>query len=103
MFKGLVMPNLAEIYLYSGNTDQDLGMLKTVKMESFLASRQEVLFVKAILSNSPVLEKLVIMESAFIDAKIERQVLCFPRASPKAQVVYLKNKHPFLNCNCKPN
>ncbi|CAH9097804.1 unnamed protein product [Cuscuta europaea] len=80
-----------------GFTDQDLGMLKTLKMESFLASRQEVLFVKAILSNSPVLEKLVIMESFFIDAsvasEIPRQVLCFPRASPKAQVIFLKNKY----------
>ncbi|CAH9055852.1 unnamed protein product [Cuscuta epithymum] len=84
-----------------GFTDQDLGMLKTVKMDSFLASREEVLFVKAILSNSPVLEKLVIKESSSIDAsetsKIARQVLCFPRASPKAQVVYLKNEHPWLS------
>ncbi|CAH9055856.1 unnamed protein product [Cuscuta epithymum] len=81
-----------------GFTDQDLGTLKTVKMQSFRALRLEILFVKAILLNSPALEKLVIQESPYIDAlmasKTARKMLCFPRASPKAQVVFLEYKSP---------
>ncbi|XP_031121088.1 F-box/FBD/LRR-repeat protein At1g13570-like [Ipomoea triloba] len=50
--------------------NQDFEMLKTIKIESFSGSILEMHFVKALLSKSPALEKIVIQESADIDATI---------------------------------
>ncbi|XP_019188349.1 PREDICTED: uncharacterized protein LOC109182652 [Ipomoea nil] len=76
--------------------NQDLKMLKTIKIESFSGSMVEMHFVKALLSKSPTLEKIVIQESADIDAtmafKIPRELLSFPRISSKAQLVFMECK-----------
>lgn len=77
-------------------TDQDLRKLKTMKVDSFEGSRQEMLFVKAILLNSPALEKLLIEESDDIyisppfKLKYSRELLSFPRTSPTAKVVFME-------------
>ncbi|XP_031122490.1 F-box/FBD/LRR-repeat protein At1g13570-like [Ipomoea triloba] len=75
---------------------QDLKMLNTIKIESFRGSTVEILFVKMLLSKSPALEKVVIMESCFIDTSVAvkslRELLRFPRASPKAQIVCMEHK-----------
>ncbi|VFQ95338.1 unnamed protein product [Cuscuta campestris] len=72
--------------------DQDLCKLAIVLVETFSASRQEMLFMKAILSSSPALDKFVIKESSNIDAsvafKFPRELLSFRRASPKAQIIF---------------
>ncbi|CAH9096292.1 unnamed protein product [Cuscuta epithymum] len=72
--------------------DQDLRKLKTVKMKEFRGLRGEMLFIEAILSKSPVLEEVFIMESVGIDAsvafKMTRDMTSFPRASPKAKIVF---------------
>ncbi|XP_019150427.1 PREDICTED: F-box/FBD/LRR-repeat protein At1g13570-like isoform X2 [Ipomoea nil] len=72
--------------------NQDLKMLKTIKIEQFCGCAIEMLFVKMLLSKSPILERVIIMESYYINdgyivIKILRELLCFPRASPKAKIV----------------
>ncbi|CAH9148743.1 unnamed protein product [Cuscuta epithymum] len=85
-----------------GLIDHELAVLKTVKLASFLGLRLEVQFVKAILSNSPALETLVIQESPNDDIDdsmalgIATEMLHFPRASPKAQVVILEYSYPMV-------
>ncbi|XP_019175996.1 PREDICTED: F-box/FBD/LRR-repeat protein At1g13570-like [Ipomoea nil] len=71
---------------------QDLKMLKTIEIGMFCGSTIEMLFVKMLLSKSPILERVVITEAYHIKdgctvIKFLRELLCFPRASPKAQIV----------------
>ncbi|XP_019188654.1 PREDICTED: F-box/FBD/LRR-repeat protein At1g13570-like [Ipomoea nil] len=103
-------PNLCEleitashlIYLSDGERlpedygciiDQDLKMLHTLKIKRFMGSELQMFFVKMLLSKSPTLEKVVIQGTDDLNPsmalKISRELLRFPRASPKAQVVYL--------------
>ncbi|CAH9096252.1 unnamed protein product [Cuscuta epithymum] len=71
--------------------DHDLDMLKTVIIDSFFGYKREELFVKAILSKSPVLEELVIRQSAkrvdSVASKFRNEMHCFPRASSKVRIV----------------
>ncbi|XP_019188343.1 PREDICTED: F-box/FBD/LRR-repeat protein At1g13570-like [Ipomoea nil] len=73
--------------------DQDLKMLHTLKIESFRGSKVQMYFVKMLLSKCPALEKVVIQGSDDLNPsaalKISKELLRFPRASPKAQVVYM--------------
>ncbi|XP_031122994.1 F-box/FBD/LRR-repeat protein At1g13570-like [Ipomoea triloba] len=72
---------------------QELQMLNTIKIEAFSdQSALELLFVKTLLSKSPALERVVIVESLRKNAsevvrKIQGKLECFPRASPNAQIV----------------
>ncbi|XP_019167600.1 PREDICTED: F-box/FBD/LRR-repeat protein At1g13570-like isoform X3 [Ipomoea nil] len=69
--------------------EQDLKMLKTIKIESFSGFIVEMFFVRMLLSKSPALERVVIMEYVGIDTSaVEclRELLRFHRASPKAQI-----------------
>ncbi|XP_031123603.1 uncharacterized protein LOC116026258 [Ipomoea triloba] len=72
---------------------QELHMLNTIKIEAFIdQSALEMLFVKTLLSKSPALERVVIVESLRKNAsevlrKIQGKLECFPRASPNAQIV----------------
>ncbi|XP_031120910.1 F-box/FBD/LRR-repeat protein At1g13570-like [Ipomoea triloba] len=79
---------------------QELKMLNTIRIESFSGSAFEMLFVKMLLSKSPALEKVVIMEFGHIDTSIAfkslRELLCFPRASPKAQIVCMEHDGSML-------
>ncbi|XP_019149949.1 PREDICTED: F-box/FBD/LRR-repeat protein At1g13570-like [Ipomoea nil] len=79
---------------------QDLKMLNTIKIESFNGSTNEMLFVKLLLSNSPALEKVVIMEYHYIDRSVavrsQRELLRFPRASPKAQIICMEHDRSML-------
>ncbi|CAH9096242.1 unnamed protein product [Cuscuta epithymum] len=72
--------------------DHYLVMLKTVSIDSFFGYKREVLFVKAILSKSPVLEKLVILQfiegDASVACKLRKEMCCFPRASPKVHIAF---------------
>ncbi|XP_019159764.1 PREDICTED: F-box/FBD/LRR-repeat protein At1g13570-like [Ipomoea nil] len=73
--------------------NQDLKILKTIKIRLFCVSTVLTHFVKMLLSKSPTLESVVIREYYFIHRqynkviKFQRELLCFPRASPKAQIV----------------
>ncbi|CAH9124147.1 unnamed protein product [Cuscuta epithymum] len=72
--------------------DRDLCKLKSVKMESFNGLEEEVVFIKTILSRSPALEEVTITESVDMDtslaSKFKRKMTTFPRASPKAEVIF---------------
>lgn len=71
-------------------------MLSTIKIESFRGSKLEMFFVKILLSKFPALEKVVIQESADMDStmefKIPRELLSYPRASLKAQLIFIECK-----------
>ncbi|KAI3738994.1 hypothetical protein L2E82_29324 [Cichorium intybus] len=73
--------------------DCTLAHLQTVEMKYLEGSRPELLFIKLILAHSPSLEKLTIMPSQKTDAQkrfdIAKDVMWFPRASPKAKIIYL--------------
>ncbi|CAH9124143.1 unnamed protein product [Cuscuta epithymum] len=77
--------------------DQDLRKLKSVKMQSFNGSREEVAFIKTILSRAPALEEIIIKESVDIDAslasKFRRKMTTFARASSKAEVIFTDTKY----------
>ncbi|XP_019150410.1 PREDICTED: F-box/FBD/LRR-repeat protein At1g13570-like [Ipomoea nil] len=74
--------------------NKNLEMLNTVKIEWFKGSRHEMLFLKALLSKSVALDKVVVQELrnshnalALINS---RKLLDFPRASLKAQIVFME-------------
>ncbi|CAH9124161.1 unnamed protein product [Cuscuta epithymum] len=71
--------------------DHDLDMLKKVSIDSFFGYKREEIFVKAILSKSPVLEELVIRQSAkrgdSVASEFKNEMHCFPRASSKVCIV----------------
>ncbi|CAH9103552.1 unnamed protein product [Cuscuta europaea] len=77
--------------------DQDLCELKTVKIKAFTGLSGEMLLIKKILSKSPALEEVVIKELSNYriggpePLKMTREMIRFPRASPKAQVIFLNN------------
>ncbi|XP_019150446.1 PREDICTED: F-box/FBD/LRR-repeat protein At1g13570-like isoform X2 [Ipomoea nil] len=80
---------------------QDLKILNTVMIEGFSGSIPEKLFVKMLLSKSPALERFLIMEYVDIDtseaefssyiSESLKELLRFPRASPKAQIVCVEH------------
>ncbi|XP_019150407.1 PREDICTED: F-box/FBD/LRR-repeat protein At1g13570-like [Ipomoea nil] len=79
----------------SGFVIQELKMLNTIKIESFSEFALEMLFMKMLLSKSPALERVVIVQSWHMNASevrnFQRKLECFPRASPNAQIVCTGN------------
>ncbi|CAH9082031.1 unnamed protein product [Cuscuta epithymum] len=77
--------------------DQDLCKLKKITMKEFRGLIPEMLLIKIILSKSPELEEIIIIEpnddqlDACAALKITREMNRFPRASPKAQVIFFGN------------
>lgn len=72
--------------------DYTLNELQTVMIASLEGSRPELLFIKLLLAHSPSLKKFTFRLNE-VDVqkrlKIGEDLLQFPRASPKAEVVYL--------------
>ncbi|XP_031123456.1 uncharacterized protein LOC116026141 [Ipomoea triloba] len=70
---------------------QELKMLNTIKIESFRESALIMPFMKMLLSKSPALKRVVILKPWDMNdsevSKILRELECFPRASPNAQIV----------------
>ena len=73
--------------------DQTLNRLQTVEIKSLEGSRPTLLFIKVLLARSPSLEKLTIHPSSTSDAherlNIAVDLMRFPRASPKAELIFL--------------
>ncbi|XP_019149951.1 PREDICTED: F-box/FBD/LRR-repeat protein At1g13570-like [Ipomoea nil] len=73
---------------------QDLKILNTIMIDWFSGSTLEKLFVKMLLLKSPALERVLIQEYDDIDTSIAvkslRELLRFPRASRKAQIVCME-------------
>nr|KAJ0228443.1 hypothetical protein LSAT_V11C100032380 [Lactuca sativa] len=85
---------LALNHLESPNClDCTLDQLQTVEMTRVEGSKPELLFIKLLLAHSPSLDKLTITPSQRTDAQkrfdIAKDVMWFPRASPKAKILYL--------------
>ncbi|KAK9049466.1 hypothetical protein SSX86_031565 [Deinandra increscens subsp. villosa] len=76
--------------------DQTLNRLQTVHISHLQGSRPELLFIKLLLANSPSLEKFTIEFNAASDANkwsnIAKDVMQYPRASSKAELVYYHPK-----------
>ncbi|CAH1441170.1 unnamed protein product [Lactuca virosa] len=72
--------------------DCRLHRLQTVKIECLEGSKPELLFIKLLLAHSPSLQKFTITTSRALNAKkiidICKDVMRFPRASRKAEVIY---------------
>ncbi|KAL7617371.1 hypothetical protein Lser_V15G03052 [Lactuca serriola] len=70
-----------------------LNRLQTVKIECLEGSKPELLFIKLLLAHSPSLQNFSITPSEKTDAQkrfdIAKDVMQFPRASPKAKMIYL--------------
>ncbi|KAM7506449.1 hypothetical protein LguiA_016902 [Lonicera macranthoides] len=76
-----------------GNSNLRLNRLQTMILHYFNGLKAEVLFTKLLLSHFPSLGRMVIENRSGIDAKeglrISTELMQFPRASTKAQIVYL--------------
>ncbi|XP_023731484.2 F-box/FBD/LRR-repeat protein At1g13570 [Lactuca sativa] len=76
--------------------DCTLEQLQTVEITYVEGSKPELLFIKLLLAHCPSLQKFTITTSGDLDAKkildISKDVMRFPRASPKAEVVYLNSE-----------
>ncbi|XP_031117014.1 F-box/FBD/LRR-repeat protein At1g13570-like [Ipomoea triloba] len=82
---------------------QDLKILDTIMISGLGGSTLEMLFVKMLLSKSPALKILNIMvcaddNSEDVNSHL-RELLLFPRASPKAQIFCLEQKHKLFLLN----
>ncbi|KAL4561350.1 hypothetical protein LXL04_033515 [Taraxacum kok-saghyz] len=73
--------------------DCTLNKLQTVKITDLQGSRPELLFIELLLAHSPSLNKFTIRPSGASDAHkrldILKDVIQFPRASPKAKIFFL--------------
>ncbi|KAJ9558817.1 hypothetical protein OSB04_013431 [Centaurea solstitialis] len=76
--------------------DKTLNRLQTVEIISLEGSRPTLLFIKLLLAHSPSLVKLTIEPSGTTDAhqrlNIAIDVMRFPRASTKAELIFLNPK-----------
>ncbi|THF95201.1 hypothetical protein TEA_023650 [Camellia sinensis var. sinensis] len=78
-----------------GCMDLMLNQLQTVNITSINGLRSELLFIKCVLASSPLLEKVIVQyDETVVDAKegfrISTELMRFGRASPKAELVYVK-------------
>lgn len=73
--------------------NQTLKQLRTIEILDVEGLRPEMLFIKLLLTHSSSLEKMTIRPSADADThkrlNIAMDVMRFPRASPKAEMLYL--------------
>ncbi|KAL7247376.1 hypothetical protein ACSBR2_002317 [Camellia fascicularis] len=78
-----------------GCMDHMLNRLQTVNITWIIGLRSELLFIKCVLASSPLLEKVIVQyDETVVDAKegfrISTELMRFGRASPKAELVYVK-------------
>ncbi|KAM0052504.1 putative FBD domain-containing protein [Helianthus debilis subsp. tardiflorus] len=76
--------------------DHTLNRLRTVELSPLQGSKPELLFIKLLLAHSPSLEKFTIQSDGTLDANkrfnIAKDVMRFPGASSKAELIYLDPK-----------
>ncbi|KAM7493410.1 hypothetical protein LguiB_028019 [Lonicera macranthoides] len=80
-------------YMEAQGLEMGLNQLQTVTIGSFNGLKAEVFFARLLLSQSPSLELMEIDNRSGIDAKeglrISTELMRFPRASNKAEIVYV--------------
>ncbi|KAL7616946.1 hypothetical protein Lser_V15G03065 [Lactuca serriola] len=78
---------------YPNCLDYTLKQLRTVEITCLEGLKVEVLFIKLLLAHSPNLEKISIKPIRGLNIRrrfaIAKKVMRFPRASPKAEMIYL--------------
>nr|GMD70341.1 F-box/FBD/LRR-repeat protein At1g13570-like [Ipomoea batatas] len=83
--------NLALQYLQeNSDMSEDINSLQTLMIKYFQGSRAEMLFVKLILSCCSSLERISFVDNKVLPSKVSdilKELLLFPRASRKAQIV----------------
>ncbi|KAJ0493739.1 putative F-box domain, FBD domain, leucine-rich repeat domain superfamily [Helianthus annuus] len=76
--------------------DQTLDRLRTVDLSPFQGSKSQLLYVKMLLAHSPSLEKFTIQADGALNGNkrfdIAKDLMRFPRASAKAEMIYLDPK-----------
>ncbi|XP_055828949.1 F-box/FBD/LRR-repeat protein At1g13570-like [Solanum dulcamara] len=72
--------------------ERALDKLEHVVIKSFRSSKAELLFVKLLLSCTPSLLKMCIVQLIDIDVDIALELMRFPRASPRAELFYSQHK-----------
>ncbi|XP_019161840.1 PREDICTED: uncharacterized protein LOC109158376 isoform X2 [Ipomoea nil] len=75
-------------------------MLRTLKLDSFSGWQSEILFIKEVLAYFSALEKLFIIFASYNQTEefkfgVMQQLLHFPRASTKAEIVVLHFPHAY--------
>lgn len=77
--------------------DRTLNKLQTIEIINLKGSRLQLLLIKLLLAYSPFLDKLIIRSSETSDASkrfnIAKDIMWFPRASPKAETICLNTEH----------
>lgn len=65
---------------------------QTLQINRFLGSRAEILFMRFILLSAPLLQKAILLVDKSVSKnqslKISKELMRFPRASPKAEIIY---------------
>ncbi|CAI9262096.1 unnamed protein product [Lactuca saligna] len=78
---------------YPNCLDYTLKQLRTVEISCLEGLKVELLFIKLLLAHSPNLEKISIKPIRGLNIRrrfaIAKKVMRFPRASPKAEMIYL--------------
>ncbi|MFS7995283.1 putative FBD domain, leucine-rich repeat domain superfamily [Helianthus anomalus] len=76
--------------------DQTLNRLRTIDLSPFQGSKTQLLYVKMLLAHSPSLEKFTIQADGSLNSDkrfdIAKDLMRFPRASTKAEMIYLDPK-----------
>nr|GMD63273.1 F-box/FBD/LRR-repeat protein At1g13570-like [Ipomoea batatas] len=84
--------DLALQYLQeNSDMSEDINSLQTLMIKYFQGSRAEMLFVKLILSCCSSLERITFVDNKVLPSKVSdilKELLLFPRASRKAQIVF---------------
>ncbi|CAH1441119.1 unnamed protein product [Lactuca virosa] len=78
----------SELAKCGNSVDRTLGE-ETVEMTVFGGSRLEILFINLLLAHSPSLKMFKITSRGAWDVDIGKDVMQFPGASPKAEIIYL--------------
>ncbi|XP_060185027.1 F-box/FBD/LRR-repeat protein At1g13570-like isoform X3 [Lycium barbarum] len=74
--------------------ERTLDKLEYVAISDFKSSKVELSFVKLLLSRTPSLRRMCIVQRTDIDIDIALELMRFPRASPRAELFY--SQHKFL-------
>ena len=83
--------HVLELFEVQDYSDFTLNRLREVHISLFSGSRPELEFIKLILANSPMLEKMHIEPNSQESGKVLgmlKELLRFGRASPKAEIIY---------------
>ncbi|KAK4353366.1 hypothetical protein RND71_028884 [Anisodus tanguticus] len=75
-----------------GYGTQRLNNFQALQISNFYGSRAELLFIRFILASAPLLQKVVLLVDTSVSEsqslKISKELMRFPRASPKSEIIF---------------